>query len=159
MKPAYILIFVAFGFLAGLGLGLIGPDALSPIAPSTSTPTMDASHDHSTHAHDDTLDLASGPDAPTLDVTLSKDPASGWNLHILTSNFRFAPQHASQDNQPGEGHAHIYVNGEKLARVYGNWFHIASLPAGAIVMVGLYANDHSMLSVDGQHLRVTRNIP
>lgn len=76
-------------------------------------------HDHAT-----AVDLPSGPDAPRVAIRLHKDPMSGWNLQVLPQNFRFAPQNASAENVPGEGHAHVYVNGEKLARLYAEWVHL-----------------------------------
>ena len=114
---------------------------------------------HSAHDHATMLSLPAGPDAPTLEFTLEKDNSSGWNLHIITSNFRFAPQAASSPHVEGEGHAHIYVNGEKLARVYGPWFHIAKLPKGeAMVTITLNANNHSPLAVGEKALSVMKKI-
>ncbi len=66
---------------------------------------------------------------------------------------RFAPEHAGQGDVPGEGHAHLYLNGEKIARIYGDWYHLAALPAGQNVLrVGLYSNSHKALAVNGAHL-------
>ncbi|WP_369682774.1 hypothetical protein [Roseovarius sp. M141] len=51
---------------------------------------------------------------------------------------------------PGEGHAHVYVNGEKLGRLYGAWMHLPRLPPGeVIVLVTLNSNTHGPLAVDG----------
>ncbi len=114
---------------------------------------------HGAHDHATLLSLPVGPDAPTLDFSLAKDKSSGWNLHIITSNFRFAPQAASSPHVAGEGHAHIYVNGEKLARVYGPWFHIANLPKGeTMVTITLNANNHSPLAVGEKALSVMKKI-
>ena len=108
-------------------------------------------------AHDTLLILPEGPDAPSLTAEVIRDPMSGWNVRITVENFRFAPENASQRNQPGEGHAHIYVNGSKLARVYGPWFHIAALPAGAdaVIDVALYSNDHSAIVVGDQPVKAS----
>lgn len=111
-------------------------------------------HDHAT-----AVDLPSGPDAPRVAIRLHKDPMSGWNLQVLPQNFRFAPQKASAENVPGEGHAHVYVNGEKLARLYAEWVHLPSLPAGAVVKVSLNTNNHSALTVEGQPVEATTTVP
>ncbi|WP_109466576.1 hypothetical protein [Albibacillus kandeliae] len=104
------------------------------------------------HSHDEMMEV-SGPEAPTVDLEVAPDPASGWNLHIVTTHFRFAPEHAGQGDVPGEGHAHLYLNGEKIARIYGDWYHLAALPAGQNVLrVGLYSNSHKALAVNGAHL-------
>ncbi|MBJ3776321.1 hypothetical protein [Acuticoccus mangrovi] len=112
------------------------------------------------HDHSRTIDVPAGADAPTVDFTIAADPHGGYNIHILTSNFRFAPDHASGPAVDGEGHAHIYADGVKLARVYGPWFHLAAVPAGATrLTVTLNTNDHATLAVDGDPVSATRPVP
>ncbi|WPZ35948.1 hypothetical protein T8K17_07345 [Thalassobaculum sp. OXR-137] len=120
--------------------------------------TLDG-HDHgdpaqhvAMHQHGAAMEVASAG----LSIDLRPDPMGGWNLHIEPSGFRFAPEHASGPHVPGEGHAHVYVNGEKIARAYGPWLHIASLPPGRVeVMVSLNTNDHRPISVDGKPLEAS----
>ena len=113
-------------------------------------------HNHGTHGemtahdHSQVVSYTAGPDAPAVEIQLHKDPMAGWNLHVMPRNFRFAPENASAADVDGEGHAHVYVNGEKLARLYANWTHIPALPHGAEVKVTLNTNSHSTLQVDGQ---------
>lgn len=115
---------------------------------------MDGMHDHTS-----LLSLPAGPTAPTLETEIAPDPMSGWNLRIETSNFRFSPENASGPHQPGEGHAHVYINGHKLARVYGPWFHLDALPKGETeVTVTLNSNDHRTLAVEDRPLRVTQTV-
>ena len=107
------------------------------------------SHDGDHAGHDMAVE-ATGP-APTLAIALTPDPVSGWNLRLDTTNFRFAPEHAGCADIAGEGHAHLYVNGEKIARLYAPWTHIASLPGGgAEVKVTLNSNGHAPIAVDGK---------
>lgn len=114
------------------------------------------SHAEMTHDHASAVNLPAGADAPGLEIKLSKDPMAGWNLHVLQQNFRFAPEQASQADTDGEGHAHVYINGTKLGRLYGNWLHIAELPKGEVeVKVSLNANSHSPLVVDGVPVEAT----
>lgn len=104
-----------------------------------------AGHDHATMTH-----IAAGPDAPGLEISVSKDPMAGWNLQVTPRNFRFAPENASAADVAGEGHAHVYINGTKLGRLYGNWMHLSDLPTGKVeVKVSLNANSHSPLMVAG----------
>ena len=112
------------------------------------------------HAHrGETVDLPAGPGAPTLELRVDRDAKAGWNLQIATTNFHFAPERANAPHRPGEGHAHVYVDGRKIARVYGPWFHLDALPpGGATVAVTLNANDHRGLAVAGRALRVERRI-
>ena len=110
---------------------------------------VDAVHPH----------LPAGPDAPTLELRAVKDTAAGWNLHIVTTNFRFAPERVDAPHRPGEGHAHVYVDGRKAARIYGPWFHLGTLPSGKVTLgVTLNANDHSLLSVSGRPLKLEKTI-
>ena len=151
-------VFIVFALLVGLAIGLLGAPMLDPAQPDP-TPTPEMAHDHAAHDHGEMISLPAGDSAPRLDFMVMKDAAGGWNLHIQAENFQFTPASVNQANVPGQGHAHIYVNGEKLARVYGPWFHIASLPDGAKVNVTLNANDHSTLAVDDVPLSLTKTLP
>jgi hypothetical protein len=54
-----------------------------------------------------------------------------------------------EDNQ---GHAHIYVNGVKVSRVYSKWYYLSSAflkPGENNVSVTLNANDHSEWAING----------
>lgn len=104
-------------------------------------------HSHGMLAVDD------WPVKPAITATIQKDPVGGWNLNLQTENFTYNAAAAGLDNKQGEGHAHIYVNGIKLARIYGDWFHIGALPKGHnMIAVTLNANDHSSLTHNGNML-------
>ena len=111
---------------------------------------------HGAHSHGKGITLPEGPEAPSVSINITKDKVGGWNLHAQTQNFRFAPEHASGKHIAGEGHAHIYVNGKNIARLYSAWFHIGKLPAeGAEIRVTLNANDHRDLIVGGKPVAAT----
>ena len=96
---------------------------------------------------------------PTLDTAVYRDPGAGWNLNVITTNFTFDAKSAGLENVEGHGHAHVYVNGVKLGRVYGAWHHIGALPLGENeVTVSLYANDHSALASDGVKITSTSTV-
>ncbi|GIU91569.1 MAG: hypothetical protein KatS3mg011_0475 [Acidimicrobiia bacterium] len=102
------------------------------------------------HTHDDVHDLPAS-EAPTLEVEVSPDPVSGVNLHLVTERFTWAPESASGPHVPGEGHAHVYVDGRKVARVYTPWFHLDGLQLGSHELrVDLTANDHAVYAADGE---------
>ncbi len=145
------------GFLvaASYGVTLDGHDHAT--GHSVGNSAQDPEHDQSQHDHS-ALQEVTGT-APSLDIELIPDSAAGWNLHLEVSNFRFAADHAGQSAVDGEGHAHLYVNGTKIARIYSDWYHVGSLPKGtAKIEVGLYSNDHKALSVDGQPIKATVTI-
>ncbi|WP_306120172.1 MULTISPECIES: hypothetical protein [unclassified Roseitalea] len=150
--------------LVMLGIGLVFGGGIGFVTAAGNGITLDG-HDHGDHAahagaavhgHDHTAThvVAPGPDAPSLAIAVEPDPMAGWNLNIRTENFRFAPENASRAHRAGEGHAHVYVNGVKIARHYGPWFHIADLPRGENrIAVSLTTNDHRTLAVGDDPLR------
>ncbi|HUU33321.1 MAG TPA: hypothetical protein VMW48_04615, partial [Vicinamibacterales bacterium] len=97
-------------------------------------------------------------DAPTVAITVTPDKMGGFNLQTTTDNFTWAPQHASGDAMPGEGHAHVYVDGEKVTRVYSEWHFIGPMvmkPGQHEVTVTLNGNDHNQYSADGEPVEAT----
>lgn len=163
------LIMLVIGLFFGTGLGFVlsaGTGAeISGHDHGAHDAGDPAAHDHAGHggeAHDHSAlyDSPAGVPAPTLTATLASDPVSGWNLHLMTTGFTFAPREAGAEASPGEGHAHVYAAGIKLARIYGPWFHIDHLPDGAdSVTVTLNANDHRQYAVEGNPLSVTVPLP
>lgn len=116
-------------------------------------------HDHADdhdHDHSMMLDLSGEAAIPSVDVQLIPMEDGGYNLRVQTLNFEFAPQRVGMDHVPGEGHAHLYINGEKITRIYGEWYYLETLPEGAQeISVGLYANNHQALAVDGVAINAT----
>lgn len=162
-KPLALLVvglvlggLTGFMFAAGYGITLDGHDHGDHGAHKMTH----GDGDHTGHMkHGAMLSLPAGPTAPTLQMMVMPDPETGWNLHITTENFQFAPENASRDHVDGEGHAHVYVNGKKIARHYGPWMHIADLEPGEhVIAVTLNSNDHRELGVDGKSLKVEQTI-
>ncbi len=158
--------FLFIGVFIGTGIGFIWAGSLGV--------TFDG-HDHADHAamqgemdhsqmdhggmDHSSVDVAAGPIAPTLAIVLHPDAMSGLNLEIQTTNFTFTPEIVNQANTPNAGHAHVYVDGKKLSRVYGNWFHIMGLASDEhTIMVELNANSHGVIQVDGTLLQVTQTV-
>ena len=151
---------LGFTYAAGNGTTLDGHDHADPAHHGTHDNAQDGHGGHGGHGtHDDMLEIAPGSDAPTLMTHITPDPSSGWNLQIVTQNFAFSPERASRDHVPGEGHAHVYINGVKLGRVYAPWVHLDNLPEGEVeVTVSLNANDHRLLAVGGKALEAVQVI-
>ena len=128
-----ILFFIGIIFGTGTGVLLALP---SP------------EHNHASHfdpAHDHTTVTPWEGDEPAIALQLTPDgDADGsFNLFVDTKGFTFAPEHVNQASVQGEGHAHIYLNGEKIMRIYGPWVHLEGLPSGALLRVSLNTNDHT----------------
>ncbi|MCR9198399.1 MAG: hypothetical protein NXI04_07145 [Planctomycetaceae bacterium] len=96
---------------------------------------------------------------PTLSLRAEPDSRSGWNLQIITENFRFTPESAGAAAVAGEGHVHLYLDGEKTARVYGPWYHLPPLTSGEHeIRVTLNGNDHTDFCLNGEVIAATVTI-
>jgi len=73
------------------------------------------------------------------------DGSGGVNLHLKTQNFEFTPENVNTLNIAGQGHAHLYIDGKKITRIYGDWYHLptSSMVNGEYTLsVDLNGNDH-----------------
>jgi len=109
-----------------------------------------------THSHNKIIDTSTWKNQPAITLTAHKDDKSGWNLHVMTSNFLFAPKHVNKIAIEGEGHAHLYINGRKDRRLYTPWHHLEYLGPGThSITVTLNANDHSHLTIGNELIQAT----
>lgn len=118
----------------------------------------DPSHDHD-HGHDSGNggEVAWDPAPAISALTVEADPKSGWNVHATVDNFELSAANASTDPVDGQGHMHLYVNGKKITRLYGEWHLLPELAAGENeVTVELNANDHTPLTIDS--LPISRTV-
>lgn len=104
------------------------------------------------HEHAHALLEVEAAGAPRIvELTVVEDAKGGFNLFLVTENFQFAPELASRDHAAGKGHAHIYVDGVKVARLYGSAYHLEGLKAGERrIEVTLNSNDHREYAVGGK---------
>lgn len=61
---------------------------------------------------------------------------------------------ASMQHVPGEGHAHVYLDGRKIMRIYNEWFHLntyqfATRSGEQLLSIEFVGNDHSPYTVQG----------
>ncbi len=106
--------------------------------------------DHSRHP---VLDVPEGLPVPSVSVRVYPDAMDGFNVLLETTDFRFAPESVGQPAVANAGHAHLYVNGEKAARLYAPWHHLSGklLRDGVNRLeVELSANDHSVWGAAGE---------
>ncbi|MFI5804201.1 hypothetical protein [Streptomyces sp. NPDC051561] len=97
--------------------------------------------------------------APEVGLTVRPDSEDGWNVQLSLTRFRFTPDSTGGAALPGSGHAHLYVDGRELGRLYGPWFH---LPGNATprkgtgtLTVRLHADDHTVWAVRGKPVQGT----
>lgn len=94
---------------------------------------------------------------PTISLDVKKDPTGGFNVQVLTTNFRWTPEKASATHVEGEGHAHVYLADQKIIRLYNSWFHLntfqfASTSGEQLLRVELVGNDHAPITADAQQI-------
>ncbi|MGD1943277.1 MAG: hypothetical protein ACFB0G_18435 [Leptolyngbyaceae cyanobacterium] len=110
--------------------------------------TTEADHDRHHHGM---VEIPAGQAVPEGVIDLFAVPVAGWNLEVAIANWSFAPEQVNVNNLTTEGHAHLYLNGEKLTRLYSEWYYIPELPPGEHVLtVGLNTNTHEALMHDGE---------
>lgn len=155
---ANMVIAVVVSLLVGLGAGYVLAD---PADDTPSTVSEITEHDHSNpddhddgeaHSHSDsaTIEVSAG-EAPTVSLIAEEDAKSGWNLTLVTTNWTFTPENINGANSIGQGHAHLYVDGEKVARLYGpNYHYDENFDGEREFRVTLNANDHSEYAVDNR---------
>ncbi len=109
--------------------------------------------DDAGHVHGDGIEVPEGMATPEVSIEVMPDPSSGQNLSVTLTNFTVAPENASLDPVEGEGHLHLYVDGERVMRFYNTWMHLSLEPGEHIVEVEVSANNHSAYLVDGSPIR------
>ena len=92
--------------------------------------------------------------APQATLDIQKDPTGGFNVHVVTTNFVWRPEMASMQHIPGEGHAHVYLDGRKIMRIYNEWFHLntfqfSTKPGEQLLSIEFVGNDHAPYTIKG----------
>ena len=91
-----------------------------------------------------------------IDVSLMTEVEEdgGVNVHIMADGWTWSTGGAQHVD--GEGHAHIYVDGELLRMVYEPVNHLSGLaPGERHVRVSLSANNHASLTYNGEPVEAT----
>ena len=138
------LIYLSIGSML---FGVLVAPVFRDVPAADQTPVVDETmaHDHVDRAIDVPRD-----GAPEIAMTVTKDPMGGWNIALAVENFTFTPGAVNGENAPNTGHAHLYVGGQKVARLYSAHFHLPDLPLGQHeITVALNSYDHSVYVVDG----------
>lgn len=153
MNRTLALFVIGLVFGGGIGFTLAAANGVTFDGHDHGDPAQHGGMDHAAMGHgkmhDTPLEL-SVAEAPVLDIAVTPDPMTGYNLHVMTDGFTFAPERASLAHVAGQGHAHVYVNGTKIGRLYSPWMHLDALPSGETeIEVTLNTNDHRPLSVNG----------
>ncbi len=112
------------------------------------------------HTHGQ-IELAGYPksELPGIWMDIKPDAVGGYNIHFNTVNFKFTPDHLNLEHTMGEGYAQLYLNGEKISRVYGDYYYIdPKEPGNYEVMVTLNSNDHFEYCIRGTPISSSENL-
>ena len=139
---------------------LVGGLASASILGLGSYAITDKNNTHHNHtSHHKPLEITSGQAIPSVDLIVHKDTKKGWNLEAKVTNFQFSPENVNKAHKPGEGHAHLYINGKKITRIYSSWYYVESLPPGKHqVTINLNANNHQPMAYKGKLIEDTEPI-
>lgn len=93
------------------------------------------------------IQIPEGVPLPRLSLRVHRDDTAGANLHLTLQHYALtSPEYTER---PGRlnGHAHLYVNGRKIQRLYGPDVHLPSSlfnPGVNVIVVSLNAHNHAV---------------
>jgi hypothetical protein len=109
--------------------------------------------------HHQNLEIPPGQPIPTVKLIVHPDAMKGWNLEIQVTDFNFVPEKVNSTSSYTEGHAHLYINGKKITRLYGQWYYLSSLePGDNELLVTLNTNKHETLVHNGKPIEAKVSI-
>lgn len=113
---------------------------------------------HSMMNHGQGLDVPADQPIPSIALTVVPE-GDRWHVSVTVSSFRFAQELVDGPHVPGTGHAHLYIEGTKLGRLYQPEAWINALPTGQhTVEVALFSNDHRALQANGKPIAAEQKI-
>ncbi len=113
--------------------------------------------DHSMHS---TAAMATDNAVPQITLSVGRSPVDdSWNIAVSTTNFTFVNAPAGTPHIHGEGHAHLYLNGLKLQRLYSEQASIGHLLPGSYkVSVTLNTHMHAAYMNEGRPVTAVADI-
>jgi hypothetical protein len=95
----------------------------------------------------------------SIDIAAEVDDNGNVSVEIITEGWLWTPDNVDGEHVPGEGHAHIYVDDVKIARVYGPSYKLEGLePGERQVRLTLNSNSHSELTYAGKALEAIESV-
>lgn len=106
--------------------------------------------------HSMTTGVQTSPSAK-IQLTTERSPGSqSVEIAVSVENFTFVRAPDDAPHIPHEGHAHIYLNGLKLGRLYETHFALGAVPKGTYdLTVSLNSNDHQPYVENGKPIAQT----
>ena len=89
-------------------------------------------------------------DMPEIDFVAESAGNNEWLLRVGVTNFEFTPKNTGQAHRVGQGHMHLFVDGKKTTRLYGQPYFLSGLDEGERKLrVTLNSNDHRDYHING----------
>ena len=111
--------------------------------------------DKQIHQHS-ALEIPIDAAVPRIEISVERDPIDGVNVLLKIENYLMnSPIDQSADAPVLQGHAHVFVNGQKKQRLYGNAIHIPQewLRDGVNqVAISLNSHQHENWTKDGKSI-------
>jgi hypothetical protein len=149
-KQSELIIVMVLSLILGLGGGYLIGAATSESTAETVTAESSMDDTDTTHMHSSLYEVPADQ-APKVELVVSEDGKSGYNVKIIATDFTFTPEKVNEENILGEGHAHLYIDDVKIARVYGPYYHYdGDFEGSKTFRVTLNANDHSEYAIEGK---------
>ncbi|WP_025026563.1 hypothetical protein [Caldalkalibacillus mannanilyticus] len=85
---------------------------------------------------------------PSFEVT---HEVKGQEVHMEfeLQHFELSLKNVNKEKVNGQGHLHVYIDGEKVAKVYDKHFVLKNVPMGTHeIKIELAHNDHESLGID-----------
>jgi len=84
---------------------------------------------------------------PTLEVSHTVE-GNNINFQFKVEHFDLSFENVSKEKVHGQGHIHLYLDGEKVAKVYDEQYVLKNVPQGTHdIKIELAHNDHESLGV------------
>ncbi|ATO50864.1 MULTISPECIES: hypothetical protein [Brevibacillus] len=100
-----------------------------------------ATHSNQTHV------LAEEVKKPSL-IVEHQVKGNDLELKLVVQGFQFSLENMGKENKVGEGHVHLYVDGKKIAKIFGPQFTLADVAPGKHkIEVELAHNNHESYGV------------
>lgn len=111
--------------------------------------------DKQIHQHS-ALEIPADMPTPAIEMQVERDPMDGLNILIKMQNYLMnSPLDEITEAGILQGHAHVFVNGKKVQRLYGNAIHIPAdwLKKGINqIAISLNSHQHENWTKDGKSL-------
>lgn len=114
-----------------------------------------ANADKQVHQHS-SLEIPANMPTPGIEIRVERDPVDGLNVLLNIENYLMnSPVDEKENAKVLQGHAHVFVNGQKRQRLYGHAIHIPNewLKKGVNqIAFSLNSHDHDNWMKDGKSI-------